>query len=936
MAAIVGSKTEFLIDGVWTDYTSRIRGEAGISITNRGAQDQSSANNISAAQCDFTINNRDGLFSNRNPSSALYGKFPINTKVRHSVPASDNYVRLGWPSRDGTLATADKASLDITGDIDIRVELTPDTWRPSGGYALAGKGGAGTLAWAFYVTSSGSLVLVWTTDGVTSFGMGTTAVISADAGRLAVRATLDVNVAGVNRTAAFYTSDSLTGIWTLLGSTTTAGITSIFANGADLEVGAIDTGGSIFAGQTGTFGKIHGFELYNGISGTLVARMDPKTQTLGSTSWSDGLTSPNTWTLSGNARVTSDRVRFVGAMRRLPTRWDATGRDVFLPVSAQGPIDALTRNNTIRSAIYRRFIQYPGSYAYWPMEAANGATSPDFTGTANYSSSLNDISFSGSTPAGLAGSSGAMTLNSSASFAYMGMASPPASTGTANFVFYFKLAALPASSAKLITLGSNGTAIGWTIEVSNVGFTFSAYDNTGSVIATGSTTFGTGASPLNQWIGMQLLLTTEGANVRWQTLWHAVGTTIFYSTTPGGVTYAGSTGRFQSVRFSATESANFAQAQIAHAMIGNDTWLLNTSEFAGASKGYDGEAAGTRIQRLAAEEALSVDFYGDPADTYLMGPQTPDKVINLFQSAAAVDGGLLAEARDDYRLTYTTRVWLGLVASITVPYDSSLLSQTPEVIDDDRYVVNDASISRPDGSTRRSVVTEGPNSTAAPPDGVGPYPTTSTVAAYNDDQLQMVAARTTFIGTWDEPRIPQLTIEMQRSEITTSHAREILALDIDRPITISDWPSFMPPNDITMLVIGYTELIGHQLWTLSFNTTPRGPYVYVRLNSPEETFRLDTEDSTLDAGINSSVTSLVIRTAQSPFPLKWVDSVNYASEFPVFITIAGEEMVLTACTVGAASGGSWLQTATVTRSGTPKAHLAGEAIHLSDPVYLGA
>src|SRR6187551_1604252 len=87
----LGIKSELLIDGVWTDISSYVRGADGINIT-RGQQDQQT--NTSPQTANFTLNNRDGRFSNRNPLSPYYGLLPRNTQCRFSVTPLDTYMLL--------------------------------------------------------------------------------------------------------------------------------------------------------------------------------------------------------------------------------------------------------------------------------------------------------------------------------------------------------------------------------------------------------------------------------------------------------------------------------------------------------------------------------------------------------------------------------------------------------------------------------------------------------------------------------------------------------------------------------------------------------------------------------------------------------------------------------------------------------------------------
>src|ERR1051325_8540680 len=73
---------EILVDGIWTDITSRamVRDESGNVATTYGQTSEGA--NLDPATCTFVLNNRDGLFSPRNPSSPYYGKIGRNTQCR--------------------------------------------------------------------------------------------------------------------------------------------------------------------------------------------------------------------------------------------------------------------------------------------------------------------------------------------------------------------------------------------------------------------------------------------------------------------------------------------------------------------------------------------------------------------------------------------------------------------------------------------------------------------------------------------------------------------------------------------------------------------------------------------------------------------------------------------------------------------------------------
>jgi len=938
-------RTEFYIDGAWTSaYSSRVRADGKVTIV-RGQSDQQSS--LGPQTSDFTLNSRDGLFSNRNPLSPLYGKFGRNTRVRHSVLTDSgtydaHFLKL-WQTGGTYFSTADKAVLDITGDIDIRVDLAPATWKPDTIQVICGKWATGQLGWLIGLMPDGTLRWVWSADGANSIASSSSNGFHLATGRYSIRVTVDVDNGSGQRVISFYWADSINGPWNSLGVNTNTGTTSIWSNSAPLEVGGVNGGTGFFNNELGFVGKIYAMEVYQGILGTLRADFDATVRSPGDTTWSDGLGTPNTWTQVGtNGRITSDRVRFTGEISSIPQKWDVTGRDVYLPIRASGALRRLIQGGQpIRSAIYRNLIQYSNINGYWPMEADSGATVPDSAVPGN-TSNVPDASFSGSVPAGLAGSAGAATLNSADSRIYL-YSPGRASTGSASFIVYFKLAALPASDKVLMEISGNGGVSRITLGVSNIGFAFTAYSFSGSVLATDSTLFGAGASPLNQWIGMNIVLTTSGANVRWEIQWHAVGTDIFYTPTPGGTTFGPTTvGRLGAVRLDARADAAFTSAQFAHVLLTRDAATLYNTAFRDSSAGYVGETAGARILRLAGEEAMSIDMYGNPADTIPMGPQRPDTVLNLWQECAVADGGLIAEARDVVGLQYVPRHTMGDIGATFLNYANSDLAATPEPVDDDRYLLNDVTASRPGGSSARATLDSGPLSTQDPPNGVGRYEGPVSKNVSNDDALQSQAEWEVFWRTWDEPRIPDVTVGLHRSTYAGNVVRTgaVLSLGVGTPITLQNLPSFIQTDEQRLISFGYTETLEQYAWTLRYNTVPYGPYRSWRIDSlshlVDEPRMAASEDNptVLNAALTTTATSIVINTPTG-YP-RWANSTAHASEFPFDAWLGGERITITACTVGAVAGGNWQQTLTATRSvnGIVKSHLAGAEIDVWSFAYL--
>lgn len=931
-------RKELYINGSWVDITSPtnyVDGATGVNI-NRGRADQQS--NLSASTESFTmIKDSTGIFNNLNPNSAYYGYVGLGTPTRTVVTPTNAYLRLPHINGGSYASTSDKAALDVIGDIDIRADITPDSWRPPLARVLMGKWvtTGNQRSYSVVMTEQGLIRLYWSNDGSTiNSTTSTIAVPVTTAGRLAVRVTLDV-VSGVNKVATFYTSDTINGTWTQLGlANTTAGTTSIFASTAGVELGSGNNGTGVFTNTTTFYGKMHALEVRDGIGGTVVANPIFTDDILDATNDIDS--SGNTWTLFGNARIGSDQARFWGRLTTIPMSWDATKRDVRTSYAASGLFNRLLRDASLNSPIYRNFIQYSTLAGYWPLEDASGATRAS-AARGNAGIIQGTVTFQGEST--LPGSDGAVVLADGNSKLRLGGA-VVAVTGTAVLTFYFRCAALPAGDT--ILLSANTTSgQQYRVYVGAATYRFDVVNNSdGSVVDTASAAFGTGASPLNQWIGMQITLRTSGANVNWINSWHGVGTSTFYTTNVGGKLYAGSVGRFNSVSISPGSAiANTAFAHVS-LMTGQPESLVSTN-FANISNAWIGETAAARIIRLMGEEGYVVDNYGETASTEAMGAQTITQLLTLLQECQQVDGGVLTELRDAEGAVYKSRVYLEGRSAVTLSHTLSHLAVTPVVQTDDRGILNSVEVSRPGGGSATSVVTEGALSTAAPPLGVGRYGGSRSFNTRTDDRLESLAGLATLFGTWNEPRVPNLTVGLHRSELVNNATltSSVITLDVGSRIILTGLPSFVAPDDLGLLVYGYTERLLNQMWTIIYNTGPSGPYNTGLLNDAATTDaytpRLDATVSFLKNAITTTATSLVIATPTANRP--WVNSVSNPTEFPFDIKVLGERITITALTAGSVVGANQEQTATVTRSvnGIIKAHSANEPVFIFQPAYLG-
>lgn len=225
----------------------------------------------------------------------------------------DGYSGLSLDGFGDYASTPDAAALDITGDIDIRMDVTLADWTPATTTALVAKWNATSNQRSYEVvlTTAGRIRFRMTTDGTTGTLVEATSSVSPTPvnNRLSLR--IDRN-SGVVTFSTSTDPDLTAASWTTLGTTQNAA-GSIFSSSAVLKVGADDDG------TTALEGTVFSVELRNS-SDTVVADPDFSAQTPGTTSFPDS--APRTWTLAGDAAivvvvVTTEDIATVDVQRQI-------------------------------------------------------------------------------------------------------------------------------------------------------------------------------------------------------------------------------------------------------------------------------------------------------------------------------------------------------------------------------------------------------------------------------------------------------------------------------------------------------------------------------------------------------------------------------------------------------------------------------------------
>lgn len=611
-------------------------------------------------------------------------------------------------------------------------------------------------------------------------------------------------------------------------------------------------------------------------------------------------------------------VRFIGEVASWPQKWDTGEADVWVPIEAAGVSRRLGQGSSaLKSTLYRALttLTTNAPVGYWPMEDGGDAT--------EFASGL-----PGGEPA-----HGAVSANL-ATFTGFKASSPlpevkaariggnvPGYTHTGEHQTRFLLAVpaggVAAETSVVRIYTATGSVVAWELRVKADGaLILRALDSEGAEL------FNSG--PMGFAVNGKLLrvsveLEAVGPDTDWNVLTLEPG--------QAGLSLSGTlAGRVVGAvrRVGVNSEGGLGDTAFGHLSV--QSTITSLFDLANQLKAYDGETAGTRIQRLCTEEGIANSVLGDLAESAAMGPQLPKTLLDLLQEAADADLGILYDPAYLLGINYRTRGNLySQAADLALDYATGDLSSI-EPVDDDQATRNDITVTRDGGGSARAELTTGALSTAAPPDGVGRYDEEVTISVKRDEDLPGQASWRLHLGTVDEARYPTLGINLATASFTGDEALSDAArfLDVGGKVTVANPPAWLPPEEIGQIAQGVTETISAHQWLIDINCAPASPYdvgVYDDTTGPGEA-RYSSDGSHLTSAHGATNTSLSVGTPSGPL---WS-----GADAPFDILVGGERIRVTAV-----AGFTATQTFTVIRSinGVVKAHPISEPVRLFKPAY---
>lgn len=923
-------KVDLYVNNGWVDVTNNIFARDPIVI-NRGTPDENTAPQPST--CTLTFDNRSGNFSPRNPTGIYYGSLGRNTPLRVTIEqVKDTLTRTvsnGWGTADTGQAWSTTGAGGTVAASDFAVNGTAGTHS----VPVAAANRVTYLAATTYRDIDVSVQVSLPFSSVTGAAVEPANIV----------------LRGTSTTVYYYINVSIA----------TSGVINIgvLDNAGNVIVASAASGltysGQSFMVRAQTEGPVFRAKVWN-VSASepyawnLTGRLD-STVIKGFVGIRSGVVTGNTNTkpiVFSYDNLSVRQPRFIGEVSAWPQRWDESGNDVWAPVEAAGIRRRLGQTGggsssstggavaPIKSALRRFWTQTAVNVmAYWPMEDGKESAfiASGFQGDPPIT--LNTVGADGLTKGQTFDFASYDNLPSSAPLitlgkAWLGGTVPPYTPGTNTRVMFFMHA--PASPLPDVTIISQIFFSGSLLAIQ---ITFRNAD--GSISLEGFNRAGTSTGVLSTGpVSFKLVdtsqlcyldLTQSGSNINWAFNTLYLGDTLFdqISGTITGFTF----GNVILVGFDPYIGCK--DTSIGHCVVrspiptGGASVIPPFNAYSGEPTTVGGETIGQRVERLAAENNLTVGGIGSRSNTKLAGPQRVDTLLNLLDTMANSDFGILTEMRGAFGLAFRTRASMyNQTAMLDLNYSGGQVSPPLEPTDDDQQTRNDVTVTRDAGAQAEAQLSSGRMSVLSPDQGgVGIYASQVTVSLAYDSLLADAASWLVSTGTINETRYPVVTVEIANPGVTSLDAA-ILDVDIGDRITISNPKTGQTPDQITQIVRGYTETIEPFTHTLAFNCSPESPYEVARCDTAS--YKVDSDTSTLVSGVSSSATSLsVASTGQL-----W----STTGAFPIPIKVAGEVMNVTAV-----SGASSPQTFTVTRSinGVVKAQTAGAVVSLSKPAPLG-
>jgi hypothetical protein len=860
----------------WLDVSGYRRATSAVNIK-QGRDDE--AAQVEPGKASTTFDLRDGLLSPRNPYSDLYGRIGINTPIRYRLPIfEDTFTRTG----SNGLGTSD------SGGVWSSIH---SSWSVDGSSGVATLAAANTTT-ATHVTGAAALdvdITYSVTPPVVTTGAPWISALEfrrVDADNM-YRVYTELKPAGVITIKLVRVLD---GTSTDLGEVLSTGVT--YAASTRVWTRVIAEGGLMRA------------KLW---TGTKSAEPDDWTLWGTLTTIQGGEFGLLQWRYVGNTNVGSLAVKlddftatallWSGNVPEWPPGWDKSGNDSFMEIAAAGPIRRLNQGDDPLKCPLTRQLPSFGPAAYWPCDDGTDATAggnavsggKPLVATGGCSFGQDD------TPPGGAAS---VKLDTTSSLLRGKVTAD--STGDFSAMLFVKLASLPAGETTVVEWrATTGTMRRWIVKASATGWLIKIYDDTGALLHDGGTVVY--VDPPTEWTAIQLEVQQTGGNAVWSFIWNQLDSNTFYSV---GASTVGTSAKLSEVYIPG--STGMTDALITQIWIGPNTLPFVDDGFLDVSRGYAGELAWQRIDRLCDEQGVPVTFVTGTSEP--MGAQRIGRFLDLLREAADADLGILYERAGS--MAYVPRTGrYNVPVKLALEWAQGDLAEAPKPTDDDQRLRNRWTVKRTGGSE----ATYENTASIARHGAVGD---SAEINIETDDRLSAYAGWMTALTTLDEMRWPTIELDLVgQPELIP----EFLSCRIGDRITISNPKDQVAGIEIDLIIEGIDQTINQFQWDVTLTCSPASAWKVAEWTGGDRYGALTT---TLNTAEDETSTAWSITTTS--VDEKWSTTAS-GYEWD----IAGETVEVVS--IAAATGtGPYVQAVVVIRSknGVVKQQQAGTPVKM--------
>jgi hypothetical protein len=560
------------------------------------------------------------------------------------------------------------------------------------------------------------------------------------------------------------------------------------------------------------------------------------------------------------------RYRFHGEVVSWPTTWEISGSDVWVDVTAAGMLRRLQQGaSPIGSAMTRAIPGQPSLVAYWPCEDGVAATTVA-SAVGGPAMSVNGVTGF----AAFSGFPGTQPIPTLRADQWSGTVPVYTSNGYGEVKF---LLSVPTGNtipdlSRLLSIRTQGSIVridvlyrtGGTLQLRtyNSAGTLVTDNNLGLVDIDGLSIIVVAEwQPSGSDTNLELYLYQLGSSGANSTgvitaVGQNVGTVGTVVVNPDGLAAGASLGQI------------FVQAFPISNPNGPISSILGPLAAFGVTP-FTGENPQTRFTRLCSEQGVNgvvLDISTLGSDGTTMGNQYSDTFPNLIQQTADTGSAMVYEAADQLALVHRTRLSLydqgtaynTVRRGLSLDFAQHQFSGPLDPVDDDANTRNDVTVQRISGSSGQASLGVGALSTRVAPNGVGDYASSYPLSIGLDASIPDHAHWRLHLGTVDEPRYPQIMLNLRHPQFTgnTDLLNQALVLDIGDLVAVNNPPAWMPPDQIRQILQGYSETLGVFEHDMVLNCSPEAPY-RVGVLEDKVLSRADTDGSALAAPLGPAL-----------------------------------------------------------------------------------